>query len=275
MEKILIHANYRKHSVHVKKRLESLIKSRGKTVVTKDPDVIFVIGGDGTMLSAIRKYKGLEVPFLGIDTGTLGFLTTMMPSEMEAIFDILDEGKYRITHYPLLAVNITTITGDVYTDYAFNEITIKHLEPRLMEAEVYFNERAFNYFTGDGFIISTPMGATGYAIWAGGAVMHSDLQTFQITPLMPNDNSVNRPMSSTMILPQTTKVDLKVIKAYKRKVVVACDGKQLSNQYIEKINVKVSDYFQVSVIRLDHFDYFDLFKRKIIDKKKVRQIEDN
>ena len=273
MNKVLIHHNTKSDSKKKKKELIDLLESRGKAIVAVDPDVIIVVGGDGTMLSAIRKYKHLRIPFVGIDTGTLGFLTTIMPDNLEKIFDVLDKKNYRVMSYPLLMVNTKTLSGDVYTEFAFNEITIKHVEPKLMEAKVYLNAKPFNYYTGDGLIISTPMGATGYAIWAGGAVVHSDIPVYQITPLTPNDNSVNRPMSSTMIVPINTILDVNIIKAHKRKVIVACDGIKLSNEYIEDIHIKVADDMTIDVIRSDEFDYFDLFKRKIIDKNIRRVLE--
>ena len=160
MKRVLIHSNSKPISIQVKNQLVPLLERSGKMIVRENPDVIIVIGGDGTMLSAIRRYKHFETPFVGIDTGTLGFLTTIMPDKLNQIFEVLDGKKYRIVEYPLLMVNSKTLSGDVYTDYAFNEIIIKHVEPKLMEAKVYFNGRAFNYFTGDGFIVSTPIGAT-------------------------------------------------------------------------------------------------------------------
>lgn len=273
MQRILIHHNNKKETIEVKNALFKVLKSRGKKIVRQDPDVIVVIGGDGTMLSAIRKYRKLDKPFVGIDTGTLGFLTTIMPDNLKKIFDVLDEKNYRIKTYPLLSVSTTTLSGDVYTDYAFNEILIKHQEPKLMEAKVYINQTPFNYFTGDGLIISTPMGATGYAIWAGGAVMHSDIPAFQITPINPNDNSVNRPMKSSMVIPEDTRIDIRIVKAHKRKVIVACDGNQISNEYIEDIHIRVAEDMNIKVIRSDDFDYFDLFKRKIIDKNITRVLD--
>lgn len=273
MNHVLVHHNTKPISMEVKHKLVALLEEKGKKIVTTNPDVIIVIGGDGTMLSAIRKYKHLKKPFVGIDTGTLGFLTTIMPDNLERIFDVLDGKQFRINAYPLLMVSTKTLSGDIYTEYAFNEITIKHVEPKLMEAKVYLNSKPFNYYTGDGLIISTPMGATGYAIWAGGAVVHSDIPVYQITPLTPNDNSVNRPMSSTMIVPNQTVLDVNIVKAHKRKVIVACDGIKLSNEYIEEIHIKIAEDMKIEVIRSDEFDYFDLYKRKIIDKNIRRVLE--
>ncbi|MDN5352236.1 MAG: kinase [Clostridiales bacterium] len=273
MNRVLIHANRKTDSLKVKTELTRLLKSHGKVIDRESPEVIIVIGGDGTMLSAIRKYKHLEIPFVGIDTGTLGFLTTIMPTHLETIFEVLDRKDYRIVTYPLLMVETKTLSGGIYKDYAFNEIVIKHVEAKLMEAKVYVNGKPFNYFTGDGLIFSTPIGATGYAIWAGGAVVHSDLPVFQMTPLTPNDNSVNRPISSSMILPEDTYVDISVLKSHSRRVILACDGVKLSDECIEDIHIKLADDLKIHVIRSDSFDYFDLFKRKIIDKNIRRILE--
>lgn len=273
MKRILIHSNTKPISVEVKDKLAKLLVADHKVIVDDNPDVIVVIGGDGTMLSAIRKHRHLKKPFVGIDTGTLGFLTTIMPDHLEKIYGVLDSKNYRVNRYPLLKVKVKTIHGDILSDLAFNEILIKHEEPKLMEAKLYLNETPFNYFTGDGLIVSTPMGATGYAIWAGGAVIHSDIPVYQITPLTPNDNSVNRPLKSTMIVPEETKLHVAIQKASKRKVIVACDGIRISDEYIEDIDVEIDKDDEIHVIRSDEFDYFDLFKRKIIDKNILRFIE--
>lgn len=87
---------------------------------------------------------------------------------MDRLVQVILDESYTLQGYPLLKVVSKTINGQLIEKYAFNEVLIKHLEPRLMEAIIYIDKEEFNYFTGDGFIISTPIGATGYAIWAGG-----------------------------------------------------------------------------------------------------------
>lgn len=236
------------------------------------PEIIIVIGGDGTMLNAIRTHRRLGVPFVGIDTGTLGFLNTIMPEHPEKIFDVLDSSKYRIEKYPTIAVVMTTTSGETIEDYAFNEVIIRHFEPRLLHSKVYLNGSPFNYFTGDGFVISTPIGATGYAIWTGGAVVHTDLPAYQITPLAPNDNSVNRPMSASIIIPAATKVDIEIMAAKKRKVAVAVDGNHSTDKFVEKVEITLDFDRPVEIIRSDNYDYFDLYRRKIIDKDIRRKL---
>lgn len=275
MDKVLVYSNSNSYSGKVRRELESLLKRKNKVLTDSkgfDAEMIIVIGGDGTMLNAIRAHRHLGVPFVGIDTGTLGFLNTIMPEELSKILDIMDFGKFRVEKYPTIAVKMTTTNGEVIEDYAFNEVIIRHFEPRLLHSKVYFNGSPFNYFTGDGFVISTPIGATGYAIWTGGSVVHTDLSAYQITPLAPNDNSVNRPMSASIIIPAATKIDIEIMAARKRKVAVAADGNHSTDKYVEKVEITLDFDRPVEIIRSDNFDYFDLYRRKIIDKDIRRKL---
>lgn len=265
MQRILLYANNKKSSLEAKEKLNDLLVENGYDVVTEKADLIIVIGGDGTMLSAIRKYRLKKVPFLGVNTGSLGFLPSVPPNNLEIIIEILKSENYKIQSYPLLEVKCKTVHGDEIDSYAFNEILIKHLEPRLMEAKIYINNKPFNYFTGDGFIVSTPIGATGYAIWAGGVATHSELPVYQLTPLNANDNSINRPLKSSLIVPIETVIDFQIIKSKFRAVIVACDGRKVSDDFISEIHVCAA-HKEVHILRWGDYDYFELYKNKIIDK---------
>lgn len=265
MKKIMLFHNNRRTTLKTKDELKKLLVENGYEIVNTNPDLIVVIGGDGTMLSAIRRHRYKRIPFLGVNTGSLGFLPSVPPSNLESIIEILGKKNYQIMSYPLLKVKGRTVKGEEIFNYAFNEIVIKHQEPRLMEAKIYINNKAFNYFTGDGFIISTPIGTTGYAIWAGGVAIHSELPVYQITPLNPNDNSINRPLKSSMVVPIETKVDIKIVKAKYRAVIVACDGKKVSDDFISELHISAS-HKEIKILRLGDYDYYELYKNKIIDK---------
>ncbi|WP_207727142.1 NAD(+)/NADH kinase [Anaerosolibacter carboniphilus] len=257
----------------VRKRLEEQLNRIGMVLVEEDPDVIIVIGGDGTMLSAIRQYKLLQKPFVGINTGTLGFLPTITIENFDRFINALHTKEYDIHHYPLIKVRAKTNSGEYIEEYAFNEILIKHLEPKLMEAKLFMNGRPFNYFTGDGFIITTPMGATGYGIWAGGVATHSELPVYQLIPIHPNDNSINRPLKMPMIIPLDTKMKFEIIKSLTRDIMIAYDGAKLGNHSIAEIEISIAN-IDVKVLRMGEFDYFEYFKKKIIDKGELRTINE-
>lgn len=274
MKRILIHHNYRRESLETKGNLIRLLEKNNYEIVDDNPDLIVVIGGDGTMLSAVRDHRLKKIPFIGINTGSLGFLPNIRRDRLEDLLNVLETKDYQISSYPLLKVICRTVNGDMLENYAFNEILIKHLEPRLMEVKIYINGKPFNYFTGDGFIISTPIGATGYAIWAGGVATHSELPVYQLIPQNPNDNSINRPLKTPMVVPLETEIDFKIIKANSREVIVACDGTKVSNDYISELHIRASNK-EVRFLRLGDFDYFDFFKAKIIDKNVSRSVNND
>ncbi len=266
MKKVQIHCNDNEETIMVKKQVSDFLNTNDFVITEDDPDLIVVLGGDGTMLSGIRKYYSKNIPFLGVNTGTLGFLPTVCRKDPEDVVTLLKSGDYTIKSYPLLKVDVETVQGEIITNYAFNEILIKHLEPRLMKAKMYINGKPFNYFAGDGFIISTPIGATGYAMWAGGVAMHCELPIYQLTPLNPNDNSVNSPLKSSLIMPNDTSLCFEITKAERREVMVACDGIRTTGDYVRSIKVSISDK-TVKIIRQLDYDYFQLYRNKIIDKQ--------
>ncbi len=274
LNKVLVYTNNSRKSLKVKESLLKELEKHNKEVVTQKPEAVIVIGGDGTMLSAIRRYRKLGIPFIGIDTGTLGFLNTVMPEKLDHIFDILDFENYSVERYPTISLDMVTSTGKTINDYAFNEVILRQNDFRLLQIKVYINGRPFNYFTGDGFVISTPIGCTGYAIWVDAAVIHSDVKAFQITPLAPNDNSVNRPMSTSMIVPSETEVRMEIVGNAKRKVAVIVDGVRSTGDFVKSVTMKLDYENAVEIIRADDFDYFDLYKRKIIDKNIRRKLGD-
>lgn len=272
MRKIYIHSNNAKDSIKTKSELIDKLNENGFEIIKEKPDVIIVIGGDGTMLSAIKRNASKCIPFIGINTGSLGFLTSVTPNDIDMLIDILKQKKLNLYEYPLLEVNSKTVSGKEVKNFSFNEILIKHQQPKLMEALIYLNGKSFNYFTGDGFIISTPMGATGYAVWAGGVATHSDLPVFQLTPINPNDNRINRPLKNSIIVPNDTRIDFKIIRAHQRAVIVACDGVNVSDDFISELYIKISD-LKVNILRLDDYDYFELYRKKIIDKNIYRYLK--
>ena len=272
-KRIYIFHNKVKKSLAVKNQVMSLLRKEGYILTKENPDIIVVIGGDGTMLSAIRTMEEANLPFLGVNTGNLGFLPGLLPDEIHLLPTILREENPVMDEFCLLDVVSKTISGKEVVNYVFNEAVIKHYHPKMLEAHIYIDGKPFNYFTGDGLIFSTPIGTTGYAIWAGGAAIHWDLPCFQITPLQPNDNRINRPLKNSMVIPAGAKVTIKVVKARFRSASVACDGVMASREYIEELTISTSDK-KVRIMRAKKQSYFELYRNKIIDKHIFRYLEE-
>ncbi len=269
MKNILIHHNFKRETVETKERLVQILQSEGINIVSSNPDLVVSIGGDGTMLNAIRKHFDEQVPFIGINTGSLGFLPTISSDRLTDFIDVIKNKMFTISRYPLLKVEFVTVKGEKFSRFAFNEVLIKQAEPRLMKAEILIDGRHFNHFAGDGLIVSTAAGSTGYAIWAGGAAIHNEVKAMQLVPLSPNDCAINHPIKTSMILPERTIIDIHVDRPLYSAVVIGCDGVKSARHAAKSINVKIHD-MPIQILRCHPFNYLELYSEKILRKQLER-----
>ena len=180
-------------------------------------DACCVIGGDGTLLGAVRGAARENIPIIGVNQGGLGFLTTFSADEARAQFTALLAGDYRIARRSLLECK----TGPGERDLALNDVLIKNeVNSRLVRLEVFANGRLVTDYYCDGVIFSTPTGSTAYNLAAGGPIIHPDAGVIAMTPICPHTLS-NR----TIIFREN--VRLRVVNLTERsRLLVAMDGQR-------------------------------------------------
>ena len=149
----------------------------------KGCDAVCVIGGDGTLLGVVRAATREGVPIIGVNRGSLGFLTTYAAEEARAQFQAIIGGDYRIARRTLLDCK----AGAGHHDVALNDVLIKNeVNSRLVHLEVYADDELVTDYLCDGIIFSTPTGSTAYNLAAGGPIMHPAAQTIAMTPICPH-----------------------------------------------------------------------------------------
>ncbi len=146
-------------------------------------DACCVIGGDGTLLGVAREAAHQQVPIIGVNRGSLGFLTTFSADEARAHFAELLAGAYRLAHRSL----IECCTGPGSHDLALNDVLVKSdINSRLVQLEVHADNELVTNYTCDGLIFSTPTGSTAYNLSAGGPLIHPDAAVIAMTPICPH-----------------------------------------------------------------------------------------
>src|SRR5882724_420978 len=146
-------------------------------------DACCVIGGDGTLLGVAREAAREQVPIIGVNRGSLGFLTTYSADEARAHFAGLLGGAYQIAHRSMLDCS----TGPGSHDLALNDVLIKEeVNSRLVRLEVVADNELVTDYTCDGLIFSTPTGSTAYNLSAGGPIIHPDAGVIAMTPICPH-----------------------------------------------------------------------------------------
>jgi NAD+ kinase len=157
-------------------------------------EIVCVFGGDGTLLYAARLIGAKGVPIIGVNLGSLGFLTEVKLDEMHVAFEGLLSGQYRLEERVLLNVEVVR-NGTVIAQYlALNDAVInKGALARITDLEVSVNSQPVLFTRADGLIISTPTGSTAYSLAAGGPILYPTLDAFIITPICPHALA-NRPI---------------------------------------------------------------------------------
>jgi NAD+ kinase len=149
-------------------------------------DLAFVLGGDGAILRAARQMGYHQVPVLGINLGKLGFLADLSVDEICASLPLIARGEYRITSHLMFECTVEDDTA-AQTYLGLNEIVIETGPPfHMVEYEVALDGESALHCSGDGLILSTPVGSTAHNLAAGGPILGQELQAFALTPIAPH-----------------------------------------------------------------------------------------
>ena len=183
-------------------------------------DMVIVVGGDGSMLGAARALARYKVPVLGINRGSLGFLTDIRPDELETrVAEVLD-GQYTVESRFLLETQVRRKLEPIGQGDALNDVVLHPgKSTRMIEFELYIDGQFVSSQKSDGLIVSTPTGSTAYALSAGGPIMHPKLDAIVIVPMYPHT------LSSRPIVVDGNS-ELKVVVASDMQIypLVSCDG---------------------------------------------------
>ncbi|EKD47716.1 MAG: hypothetical protein ACD_65C00322G0002, partial [uncultured bacterium] len=200
IEKLIKYLEKKGKKVNFDSRIANCIGKRkghmSKGKMFEEMDLIITLGGDGTLLKAIREASSENAPhILGVHLGTLGFLTEL--HKPEQIFETLDKmfkGQYYIDHRTLLRVTVYRDNKKFKTFIALNDAVINQGNfARLIHLSVTIDQRKMIDFGADGVIVATPTGSTGHSLSAGGPIIHPQLPAFIMTPICPSSLS-NRPI---------------------------------------------------------------------------------
>lgn len=165
------------------------------TAPLKDSDLVLCFGGDGTILHAVRETGPSGPPTLGVNLGSLGFLTAVSSNEVTSCLEAVLAKEYVVEDRSLVRARFTDTKGDSQTLEALNEIVVDEgtFTRRAVELDVRVSGSYLGTFTGDGLIVATPTGSTAYSLSAGGPIVKASLTAFTITPIAAHSLSI-RPL---------------------------------------------------------------------------------
>lgn len=234
-------------------RLAELIVEQGGAIADGDdwPDLVLSVGGDGTMLAAVRRALAWDVPVLGFNLGTLGFLTRAEPDHAVAVTRRLLAGDYTVEERQTVTAQVGEVKATGVNDVVIEKVDVT----RLISIEVSIDERPFITYRADGLIVATPTGSTAYSLSARGPLVDPRVRGLVMTPVASHSL-----FDRAMVLSEHSVIDLRVTRD--RQVRVNVDKTDLG-VLGEGGTVRIGVGERAAkFVRLDNTGFADLLKRK-------------
>lgn len=221
-------------------------------------DLLIVLGGDGTLLSAARSLKAHNVPILAVNLGSLGFLTTITLDQLYPMLEQVLEGHHRTSERMMLEAQIFRGGKAAERQTALNDAVVnKGALSRMLDFDLYVDGDHVARYRADGLIVATPTGSTAYSLAAGGPIVQPGIDAFVITPICPH-MLTNRPL----VIPDTSRIEIDFSAADER-VYMTLDGQigfELGSA--DRVLITKSEN-KVTFVRPPRKTYFEVLRNKL------------
>ena len=221
-------------------------------------DLVIVLGGDGTLLSAARAIGERQIPLFPVNLGDLGFLSTITVDELYLELERVMCGQHHVDRRKLLRSDVTRDGKAVASYESLNDAVLtKASLARIVDLDAYVDEQLVCAYKADGLIVSTPTGTTAYSLSAGGPIVIPSVPAICLTPICPH-MLTNRPV----IVPETSVVRV-VCRSKDETVFLTIDG-QIGNPMLQgDVLVCRSSSYVLNLIRPPHLMFFDVLRQKL------------
>ncbi len=230
-------------------------------------DCAIVLGGDGTIIKTSNDLMTFEIPILGVNLGTLGFLAEIEEQNVYEALDRLFDDDYEIENRMMMEGEAIQYAKDqkeqcCSTDYVLNDVVITRKGfSRIINLGIYVNDELVDNFRGDGVIISTPTGSTAYNLSAGGPIVMPRTQVMVITPICPHSLS---PRSIVVSAEDTIKIIVgKSKKTQEAEAIATFDGNKVIDLGTEDCVIIKRARYYTKLIKLNYTDIYEVLRSKL------------
>ncbi len=234
-------------------------KTMNEEEILDQAELVVVLGGDGTLISVARLFSGKDVPILGVNLGSLGFLTEITVEELYTRLEKVLEGNPRVSERMMLEVTLHREGKELEHCHVLNDMVInKGALARIVDLETRVNRHFLTTYKADGLIVSTPTGSTGYSLSAGGPIIHPLMSCIVITPICPH-TLTNRPI----VVTDESTICVTVTSSFDEKVYLTLDG-QVGFELQEGDSVEIRKALKTTALVMSRSrDYFEILRTKL------------
>ncbi|MBR6350887.1 MAG: NAD(+)/NADH kinase [Firmicutes bacterium] len=257
-KRIFIYHNNTYITAETVSKIAADLSAKGFKIVPQfDPDVDFIIcvGGDGTLLRLLPDLGYPSVPIVGVNTGHVGFFQEFETDGLDALADILAEKRFDVQRHRLIQATVFVDGKTAGVHKAINDVTIRNNISRLSHFSVSIGGTFIERFSGDGLVVSTPVGSTAYNYSLGGAIVDPRLNLLQVSPIAPMNAVAFRSFTSSLLLPPDLDVWVNPDAAFEKTAILALDGFEFTYENVSEIRVNLAKE-EVSIVRSEGFDFW-------------------
>lgn len=225
--------------------------------LSKLPDLVLSVGGDGTFLETMLKVREYGIPIAGVNTGRMGFLANISEDEIGHSVDMLCEGEYKVIERSLIEIKHPSGMFEKESSTALNEVTIQKSDPSMITINVYVDEIYLNTYWADGLIVSTATGSTAYNLSVGGPILSPVDESIIISPISPHNLTI-RPI----IVSGESNLRMKV-EGRTKEYLVTCDFRSRRLPFSEEIVLSRASE-KLKTVMLKGTDFYSTLRNRLM-----------
>lgn len=264
IKRVKIFTNDNVTSKNVAKELQEKLQNQDYQIVDKNPHLAIAIGGDGAFLRMVKSMKfSNKCLYVGIHTGTLGFLQEIKSEELDLFIEKILKKEYKVEEVGIQET-ILYQKNQKRKFLSFNEIVIRDYYLNCTRLNITIDNYKLEHFVGDGILISTSMGSTAYNLSFGGSIVHSSIHALQITPIAPLNSKTYNSLRNSVIIPENSTITI-IPTDNSSDLLLTVDGTNTKFKNVKKVTTRTY-HKKIHSLRLENYNFYERVMEKLLEK---------
>ena len=250
---IKLFINKNDKSLETAKLIKDKLTNNGFIIDDKNYDLAIAVGGDGSFLRMVKENNfNSDIYYIGINSGTLGFMQEVKVEEIDKFIEELKNNKYKVEEIGIQET-IVNYENSSSRFYSLNEIVIRDKNLKVVKLDINIDNDLLERYLGDGILIASSSGSTAHNLSYGGSIVYNTFTSLQITPMGPINSKVYRSLINSVIIPDKKEISL-IPEENHRNLIVTVDGENNIYNNVDSVITKIDDK-KIKCLRLIHYNF--------------------